>query len=453
MTAPVEATRRRAGHDAREHFVEAFDRAAAARAGEPAWLEALRKEAIGRFAELGFPTSRLEDWKYTSLAAQAKTRFEPAAAGTASLDRTAIEELSFPVFACSVFVFVNGRFAPELSAPRALSGGLQVGSLARALAAPGSPLEGLLGRVAAFGEQALVALNTALFEDGVFVHVPRGVTVEAPIHLVHVSVPGTAPTVTHPRTLVLAEQDSRAVVIEDFVSLGAGEAFTNAVAEVVLEERARLEHVTLLREHEDASHVAALQVRQARDSRLLAHSISLGGRLVRNDLGVLLDGPGAECELDGFYVATARQHVDNHTLVDHATPDGTSRELYKGVLGGAARGVFNGKVIVRPDAQRTSAQQTNRNLLLSRDAEVDSKPELQIHANDVRCTHGSTIGQIDEDALFYLRARGLDETAARALLMRAFATEVTTRISVEALRDRIDELLLARLSRDPAEAA
>ena len=440
--------------DPREHYLAGFG-AFEEREGanDPAWLQALRKEAIRRFSEDGFPTTKLEDWRYTSLATLVRTPFERAVPGTAGLSRSDIERLSFPVFACSVFVFVNGRFAPELSAPRALAGGIQVGSLAAALPRLPDALERHLGALARPDGDALVALNTAFFTDGVLIHVPAGVTIEAPIHVVYLSVPGAAPTISHPRTLLVAERGSRATVIEDFVSLGAGTAFTNAVSEVVLGEGAAVEHVSLQREHEDAAHLATLRVTLARDSRYKAHGISLGGSLTRNDVRAVLDGPGSDCELNGFYVASGRQHVDNHTTIDHARPHGTSREYYKGVLDDRARGVFAGKVIVRPDAQKTSAQQTNKNLLLSADAEIDSKPQLEIFADDVKCSHGATLGQIDEDALFYLRARGIDLASARALLMRAFSAEITARIGVAPLRQRIDELLLARLSRTQPEAA
>lgn len=449
----TEAVRERGtSDDLREHYVARFGEAARAE-DEPAWLAALRKEAIGRFAEQGFPTIDLEDWRYTNLSRLVRAPREIAPATAEGIDRAEIERLSFPVFACSVYVFVNGRFVPELSAPRALSGEMRAGSLAEALGRSSPGLEAHLGRVACAEEDALVALNTACFADGALVLVPRDVALEAPIHLVHLSVPAAAPTISHPRTLIVVGAGSRAVVIEDFVSLGPGDALTNVVSEVVLEEGASLEHVQLLREHDEAAHLANVRVQQARDSHYLAHGISLGGVLSRTDLRVLQCGPGADTELNGFYVASGRQHVDNHTTIDHARPDGTSREYYKGVLDGSARGVFAGRVIVRPDAQRTSARQTNRNLLLSRDAEVDSKPQLEIHADDVRCSHGSTIGQLDDDALFYMRARGISEDTARALLMRAFAVEITSRIRVPALRDRIDELLLARLLRQAPEAA
>lgn len=443
---------RRARDDVREHYVARFGEAAR-REGEPAWLAALRKEAIGHFAEHGFPTVALEDWRYTNLSKLVRTPRESGPATASGIDRAEIERLSFPVFACSVFVFVNGRFVPELSAPRALSGEIRAGSLAEAIGRSSAALEPHLGHLARAQDDALIALNTASFTDGALVVLPKDVALEAPIHLVHLSVPAAAATICHPRTLIVAGAGSRAVVIEDFVSLGPGDALTNVVSEVVLEEGATLEHVQLLREHDEAAHLANVRVHQARDSRYLAHGISLGGVLSRTDLRVVIDGPGADAELNGFYVASGRQHVDNHTTIDHARPDGTSREYYKGVLDGSARGVFAGRVIVRQDAQRTSARQTNRNLLLSRDAEVDSKPQLEIHADDVRCSHGSTIGQLDDDALFYLRARGLGEDTARALLMRAFAVEITSRIQVPALRDRIDELLLARLLRQEPEAA
>lgn len=440
--------------DAREHYVAGFGQFAEREAaGDPPWLHALRKQAIARFAETGFPTRDDEAWRYTNLGPIARTPFEIAAPASAVIGRADLERLSFPVFACSVFVFVNGRFAPSLSAPRALAGGIQVGNLAAALPSPLCPLEGHLGSLARPDEGALVALNTAFFTDGVMLHVPAGVEIETPIHVVYLSVPGERATISYPRTLVVAGRGSRATVVEDFVSLGGGLAFTNAVCEIALAEGSAVEHVSLQREHEDAAHLGAIRVRQARDSRYKAHGISLGGRLTRNDVLAILDGPGADCELNGFYVASDAQHVDNHTTIDHARPQGTSREFYKGVLDDRARGVFSGKVIVRPGAQKTSAQQTNKNLLLSADAEIDSKPQLEIFADDVRCSHGSSIGQLDEDALFYLRARGIDLATARSLLMRAFSAEITARIGIGALRERIDELLLARMLRTRAEAA
>ena len=423
-----------------------FERFAEARpAGEPAWLPTLRKAALARFAELGFPTRGLEDWRYTNLAPLARRGFRLAPPDARPLTRSVLEALAFPVFACSVHVFLNGRYLPELSSPRRPGGG-GVESLACALAQAPATVEAALARTAPPEERALVALNTAFLGDGALVHLPAGEALEAPIHLVWVSAPDGAPTMSHPRTLVLAEPGSRATLIEDYVTLGDGESLTTAVSEVVLAEGARLEHVKLQREGEAAHHLGFLQVRQGRGSRLVSHSISLGAALARHEIATTLDAEDAECLLSGLYAVTGTQLVDHHTTVDHARPRGTSRELYKGILGGQARGVFNGKVIVRPGAQHTDSRQTNKNLLVSAGAEVNSKPELEIAADDVRCSHGSSIGSLDEGALFYLRSRGLDEASARALLTRAFASEIVDAIPVEPLRERIHELLLQRLA-------
>lgn len=423
-----------------------FERFAQARpADEPGWLPTLRKAALARFAELGFPTPRLEEWRYTNLAPLARRSFRLNPPDPRPLTRSMLEALAFPVFACSVHVFLNGRYVPELSSPRRPGGG-GVESLAAALAHAPATVEHALARTAPPEERALVALNTAFLADGAVVRLPAGRTLEAPIHLVWVSAPDGAPSMSHPRTLVLAEPGSQATLIEDFVTLGDGESLTTAVTEVILAEDARLEHVKLQREGEAAHHLGFLQVRQGRGSRLVSHSISFGAALARHEIVTTLDAEGAECTLCGLYAVTGSQLVDHHTTVDHARPRGTSRELYKGLLGGRARGVFNGKVIVRPDAQHTDARQTNKNLLLSEGAEVSSKPELEIAADDVRCSHGSSIGSLEEGALFYLRARGLDEVDARALLTRAFAAEIVDAIPVEPLRERIHELLLQRLA-------
>ncbi len=423
-----------------------FERYAETRpAGEPAWLPTLRKAALARFAELGLPTPGLEDWRYTNLAALARRSFRLAASDPRGLTRATLEALAFPVFACSVHVFLNGRYVPELSSPRRPGGG-GVESLAAALVQAPATVEAALARTALPEDRALVALNTAFLGDGALVRLPAGQALEAPIHLVWVSTPDGAPAMSHPRTLVLAEPGSRATLIEDYVTLGEGECLTTAVTEVVLAEDARLEHVKLQREGEATHHLGFLQVRQGRGSRLVSHSISLGAALARHEIATTLDAESAECLLCGLYAVTGSQLVDHHTTVDHAKPRGTSRELYKGILGGRARGVFNGKVIVRPDAQHTDSRQINKNLLLAEGAEVSSKPELEIAADDVRCSHGSSIGSLEEGALFYLRARGLDEAAARALLTRAFAAEIVDAIPVEPLRERIHELLLQRLA-------
>jgi Fe-S cluster assembly protein SufD len=437
--------------DPRQHYGEGFQRfERALGAAAPGWLMALRKDAFARFAELGFPSTKQEEWRYTSVAPIAERAFELASEGAGELSRDEVEHSSFPVYACSLFVFVNGRFAPHLSAPRALSGSPYVESLAGALEHAPEHLEPQLAKLASYDAAPFVALNTAFLHDGALVRVPEGVTVEAPIHVVYLSLPGRGPRISHPRTLLVMGRGSRATVIEDYVSLGVGPGFTNAVSEVRLEAQAQLDLVRLQREGAQHFHVSDVHVLLARDSRFTAHDFSLGGALVRKDVAANLAGEGAECTLDGLYLASSQELVDNHTLIDHASPQGTSRELYKGILSGAGRGVFHGRIVVREGAQKTDARQTNKNLLLSRDAEVDSKPQLEIAADDVKCSHGSTIGQLDEASLFYLQTRGIDAPSARRLLMRAFASEVTARIHQEPLRDEIEEILLGRIAREEA---
>ena len=426
---------------------------------EPVWLERLRSEGRSTFETLGLPTSRMEDWRYTAAAFKqlgglelsgASTSREPLDAARAP-DRGTLEELASPLFACSEFAFVDGTYAPALSTPASLSGDLPVRSIGELLASDPDALRGALGELAPIKLDAFAALNTARFDDGALIHLERGREVVRPIHLVFVtSDPATHPT--WPRIAIRAEAGSRATVIADFVSAGSSPRFTNALLEVDLGANAELELVILQRECDESLHISRTYVRQARDSRLRSHTLTLGGRAVRNDLAVLLAGEGAEAVLGGLFTGIGAQHVDNHTFVDHAVPHCTSRELYKGVLADRSRGVFRGRVVVRPDAQKTSAEQTNANLLIGDRAEVDTKPQLEIHADDVRCSHGSTIGQLDQEALFYLRSRGISEEAARLILVQGFAAQVTEQLPTEALGERVREMFLERLARSEATA-
>lgn len=419
---------------------------AAPPAGGRSWLHGIRKAAIARFADLGFPTTRQEGWRLTSVAPIAGVSFAPAA--PVELDPAALARLGRPGvgdWPCHRLVFVNGRYSEPLSSPRPLPAGTTAGSLAAALRDGPERVEPHLARYAGYADHAFRALNTAFIEDGAFVHLPAGALLEEPIHLVFVSAAAGEPAVSHPRNLIVAGAGSQATIVESYLGLGREVYFTNAVTELVAGENAVIDHYKVQRESEAAFHVATLQVHQHRNSRLVSHSISLGGALVRNDLAVVLGAEGSECTLDGLYLATGRQHVDNHTTIDHVKPHCSSSELYKGILGGRAKGVFDGRIIVRPDAQKTDARQTNRNLLLSDDAVIDTKPELQIYANDVKCTHGAALGQLDRDALFYLRSRGIDEAAAGGLLVHAFARDIIDRIGIAPIRAALDELLLARL--------
>jgi len=350
--------------------------------------------------------------------------------------------------ACAQLVFVNGRYSPALSSLRSLPEGVKAGSLAMALSGDPAAVEPHLARHASYQGHPFVALNTAFLQDGAFVSIPKGKVVETPIYMLFVSTPRGKAIVSHPRNLILAGDDSQTMIVESYIGLNNALYFTNVVTEIVAGENAVVAHYKLQRESEEAFHISTVQASLNHSSNFSSHSIDLGGALVRNDVNAVLDGQGIECVLDGLYMVAGRQHVDNHTRIDHVKPHCSSRELYKGVLGGRSKGVFNGKIYVHKDAQKTDAKQTNKNLLLSEDAVINTKPQLEIYADDVKCTHGTTIGQLDQEAIFYLRSRGIDLEAARGLLTYAFASEMIGRIKVEPVRAQLEHLLLARLQKD-----
>ena len=422
--------------------------------GAASWVHQLRTAAIARFAELGFPTTRHEEWKYTPVAPIAKVPFTRLGHEGPVLLSGALERLGFGLSEGARLVFVNGRYSEEFSSLRALPGGVRMGSLASALAADSERIQPHLARYARYQDHAFVALNTAFIEDGAFLNVPAGKVVGDPIHLLFISTALRTAPASYPRNLIVAGNNSQVRIVETYVGVGKHVSFTNAVTEIVVGENAAIDHYTLQRQSEEAFHIATLQVHQARSSTFASHSIAMGGALVRNDVNVALDGEGSECTLDGLYMVTGRQHVDHHTRIDHLGPHGLSRQLYKGVLDGKARGVFSGKIVVHPAAPKTDARQTNKNLLLSGNALIDTKPQLEINNNDVKCTHGSTIGRLDEDSIFYLRSRGLGLEAARSLLTYAFVREIINRIKVEPLRAKLENLVVTRLQNGlPMEAA
>ena len=430
---------------------ERFETDGATRAAS--WVHELRTAAVARFAELGFPTTRHEEWKYTAVAPIAKVPFTRLGHEGPVLLSGALERLGFGLSEGARLVFVNGRYSEEFSSLRALPGGVRMGSLASALAADSERIQPHLARSARHQDHAFVALNTAFIEDGAFLNVPAGKVVGDPIHLLFISTARGTATASHPRNLIVVGNNSQVTIVETYVGSDTAVYFTNAVTEIVVGENAALDHYKLQRESEEAFHVATLQVHQARNSTVASHSIALGGALVRNDVNVILDGEGGECTLDGLYMTTGQQHVDNHTRIDHARPHGLSRQLYKGILGGQSRGVFNGKIVVHPAAPKTDAKQTNKNLLLSGDALIDTKPQLEINNNDVKCTHGSSIGRLDEESIFYLRSRGIGEEMARDLLTYAFASEIINRIRGEPLRATLENLVVTRLQQNlPVEA-
>ena len=397
-------------------------------------LEETRAQAARRFAELGFPTPREEEWRFTNVAPIAKLQFAQASEAARSL----AEPLLTPPVGGIRLVFVNGRYSPELSSRR-LPNGIAAGPLRSANGTAGRHL----ARYARYDEHAFVAWNTASFTDGAFVEIPRGVVLDEPVELLYLSAGTGQPVVSHPRTLVVAGPESQATVVEVYAGRGA-DYLTNAVTEIVAGDSAVVDHYRLQLEDHGAFHMATMQGQAGRDANLATCSIALGGRLVRNDVNTVLE-EGATATVNGLYVISGAQHVDNHTVIDHARPHGTSYELYKGILNGRSSAVFNGRIIVRQDAQKIDSKQTNKNLVLSEDATINTKPELRIFADDVRCTHGATIGQLDRDAIFYLQSRGIAEDEARGLLTHAFARDIIDRIRVKPLGAYLDALLWERL--------
>ncbi|MGH9382574.1 MAG: Fe-S cluster assembly protein SufD [Thermoanaerobaculia bacterium] len=424
-------------------YVEAFEALARHLPREPERLGALRRQAIDRFVELGFPRTTMEEWRKTPLAPIARAPFELASVDGAGLEGRAIEELVLA--GCHTAVFVNGRFSPGLSDLEDLPAGVVVDSIAAALESGDETVEQHLGRYAKFEEHAFVALNTALWSDGALVRLPRGVVVEKPIHLLFLGRPGESPTASFPRNLIVAEEQSQARVVEQYASLGDGVQLTCPVTEVLCGPAAVVDHYKLGRESIEAFHLGTLQLLQDRDSAFSSHSISWGGALVRNDVNAVLAGEGSDANLNGLYLVEGTQLVDNHMRVEHVSANCSSHELYKGILEGQSRAVFSGRIYVHKGAQKTDAKQTNRNLLLSDQALVNSNPQLEIFADDVKCTHGSTVGRLDELAIFYLRSRGIGEEAARSLLTYAFASDIVGRVRVEPLRRELEEFLFRRL--------
>jgi len=419
-----------------EMFTEFAKRAPGQNQG---WLRKLREDSFARFCEVGFPTTHDEDWRFTNVSAIAQTAFRlPEAAAKVSAQQ--IEPYRLPGAACQL-VFVNGRFDAKLSFVSSLPKGVSVGSLAEEIRRDPKPLEKHLGQYLNTQRDVFCALNTAFLEDGAYVHIGRGTVLEAPVYLLFVTTASDAPLMTHPRNLIIAEEDSQATVVEDYVSLGGGVAFSNAATELVAGEHTVLSHYLIEREHTDAYNVSTLRLQQGRSANVASHPVLLGGGLVRNNVHPVLAGEGADCLINGLFIGNGRQHMDNYMLVEHASPHCGSRQFYNGILDGHSRGVFHGRIIVHKDAQKTDAKQTNRNLLLSDDAQIDTKPQLEIYADDVKCTHGATIGQIEEDELFYLRSRGIDEPAARRLLLLAFASECLERMKPGPARTRVEELV------------
>jgi len=423
----------------------------------PAWREELRRAALQWVSEQGFPTARDEAWKYTRVAPILEMPWQPAEADacpplcSANVQRlTDVQRLAEVQRLAGDYggprlVFVNGYFAAGLSVLEGLPPGSRVTSLAAQLHDDSGPLEALFAHAFRTQPQAFTALNTALAEDGALVLIPAHTTLEQPIHLVYFSDPGATPRATHPRTLVRMGAGSRATLVESHVGRPGAIYFSNAVSEVVLDPDASLEHYSLQNDSKAALRVALLSVRQARGSRFYAHTWALGAALARQEVRVVLEGPDAEVALNGLYLPRGEQHLDNQTTIEHLAPRCTSREFYKGVLDERGQGVFDGRIIVRPGAIKTDASQTNKNLLLSTQAQINTQPRLDIFADDVKCAHGAAVGQLDEQAVFYLCSRGISLPAARSLLTFAFVGEMLEPIRLAPLRAHLERSVAAQL--------
>ncbi len=410
------------------------------------WLTRLRENAMSRFEELGFPTPKDEEWKYTNVAAIARTDFSPWQQGESlgSLD----DNLFVPEARNSQLVFVNGTLRHDLSSLSGLPKEVVAMGLSQAIADENYSeiVRTHLARQADYVASGFVALNTAFAFDGAFVLIPKDVAVDSPIHLLFITDPSEKNGASFPRVLVVADVNSQATLIESHIATRDEQYFTNAVVEVVLKSGAKVEHYKVQRESSAAFHVANTAADLGANSSYNSTAINFGGQLSRHDVRVTMDNEGAECWVDGLYIVAGNQHTDTHSVIDHRKPHCTSHQLYKGILDGKSRAVFNGKIFVRHDAQKTDAMQTNKNLLLSNEARVDTKPQLEILADDVKCAHGAAVGQIDEEELFYLKARGIHPDLARNLLTYGFAEEVIGKIKIESIRTQLDEAVLNRLN-------
>ena len=443
------STTQKSTHKETEPFLKAFGRFES-EPQQPPWLLPLRKAGLARFAELGFPTVKLEDWRFTNLAPLTKLPFKPAfePAETASAQE-ALTKYEFAKLPGAKLVFVNGHYARSLSSAATLPTGVVVANLAATLASDPALMEKHLGTCALTEDNSCAALNQALFLDGGFLYMPAGKVVEEPVQFIFISTTAHNGDTIQPRNLIIAGADSQATIIESYITTGSTAYFTNAVTELVAADNARLEHVKFQDESAAAFHVATIAGQMGRTSNVNVHSFALGARLSRNNIRTKLAGEGLECVLNGLYLTRGEQLADHHMVVEHAEPHCASHEYFNGILDDKSKGVFHGRILVQPVAQKTDAKQTNKNLLLSDEATADTKPQLEIYADDVKCTHGATIGQLNEESIFYLRSRGIGPETARRMLIHAFAGEIIERVKCRAVREELDKLVWERLEANP----
>ncbi len=416
----------------------------------PKWLTPVRKAGMASFADQGFPTLKDEDWRFTNVAPLAKLNFQlagPVAVNGA--ESRAVADAAFSQLPGQRLVFVNGHFCEKLSSIKPGANGVRIENLAAALAKDSALIEKHLGKYAQTANNAFAALNQAMFSDGVFIFVPQGVEIAEPVQLIYISSASEKGVVILPRNLIVTEAGSRLTIVENYLSTSDVAYFTNAVTEIVAGDNAFVEHVKVQDEAQSAYHIATIAGKFGRTSNVNVHSFALGAKLSRNNIRTKLAGEGLECILNGLYLTRNEQLADHHMIVEHAQPHCASHEYFNGILDDKSKGVFHGRILVREVAQKTDAKQTNKNLLLSDEASADTKPQLEIYADDVKCTHGATIGQLNDESIFYLRSRGLGSETAKRMLIHAFAGEIIERIKCGPARDVVDKLVWDRLEANP----
>lgn len=432
--------------DIKKHFINQFDEFEKSLNGEKSSdFHQVRKDAISIFSELPFPTQKDEEWKYTNISPLLKHNFSPAS-GKEIVSSKTVSKFLFDKMEHSLLVFVNGIYSSELSILVDIPKGVIVGSIAEALKNNNPIVKQHLGNYARNEKFFFTTLSSAFIKDGTFIYVPDGVIVEDPIHILYITKSGNEKIVTQPRNLFVAGKNSQVTIIEHYVSDEDNIYFTNSVTEIVADENANVDHIKLQEESKKAFHIARMEVDQERSSNFSSHLISVGAEISRNDFNARFNDEGSECMLNGLFMIEDEQLFDAHTLIDHAKPHCNSHEHYKGILQDKSKGVFNGKVMVRPDAQKTNAFQENNTILLSNDAVIFTKPQLEIFADDVKCSHGATIGKLNDEAKFYLKSRGIGEESATAILIHAFASDVITSIKIPALRDYLEEIISKRFN-------
>lgn len=437
--------------DVKDKYVSDFEAFSAdGGTGVPRWMQELRNEAIERFRSVGFPTTQEERWRFTSVARLVGTKFALANGDRSSVSATEVRQYVIEAAQGQTLVFVNGRYVNDLSSTGGFPEGVTACGLREAVVKGIDMVERHLGKYARMTESPFTALSTAFMADGAFVHIPGDTVLGNPIQLVFLTAAGSRPVVTHPRNLICLERGAAASVVESHIGLLDDVYWTNCVTEAVVRDNARLHMYRVQRESEKANHTATTQSHQSRDSNFGLTTIELGSALSRHDINAVLQGEGAECSLYGLTQIQGNQHVDHHTCIEHARPHCSSWEFFNGIYDERARGVFTGRIVVQPGAQQTDSKQTNNNLLLSEGARADSQPQLEIYADDVKCTHGATLGPIDERALFYLQTRGLEAEVARNLLTYGFGVEILNKIDVAELREQLDRLVRARLDEGAA---